>query len=155
MAYRIQPIEPAQVAAVVDLVRTVLGEFGLQFGEGSATDAQVMGLPASYRTAGGEFWVATMANDRLVGTCGVFPVAPDAFELRKMYLLPETRGAGLGAALLERAVAFARQQGARHLVLDTVDAMARAIHFYEAHGFVRDDAQLRGSRCTRGYRLDL
>ena len=40
-------------------------------------------------------------------------------------------------------------------MLDTTDAMARAIAFYEAHGFVRDDAEIRGARCTRGYVLTL
>jgi hypothetical protein len=29
--------------------------------------------------------------------------------------------------------------------------MTRAITFYESQGFVRDDAQKRGARCTRGY----
>lgn len=54
-------------------------------------------------------------------------------------------------APLETAVAFARGRGAKRLVLDTVDEMTRAIAFYEAHGFTRDDAYIRGSRCTRGY----
>jgi putative acetyltransferase len=155
MNFRIIEIEARHVAGVVEVVRTVLAEFGLTFGEGSATDAQVLGLPDSHRGAQGEFWVAVTPDERVVGTCGVFPVSPEAFELRKMYLLPETRGAGLGPALLDRAVAFAKARGARHLVLDTVEAMERAIRFYEVNGFVRDDAQLRGSRCTRGYRRDL
>ena len=155
MGYRIQEVAAGHVGGVIELVSTVLAEFGLTFGEGSATDAQVVDLPDSYRGSGGEFWVALSDEGAVVGTCGVFPVNPDDFELRKMYLLPETRGAGLGPALLERAVDFARGRGALHLVLDTVDGMERAIHFYEAHGFVRDDAQVRGSRCTRGYRRDL
>lgn len=33
--------------------------------------------------------------------------------------------------------------------------MQGAISFYERRGFVQDDAQIRGTRCTRGYRLDL
>jgi hypothetical protein len=33
--------------------------------------------------------------------------------------------------------------------------MTHAIAFYEKRGFVRDDGQLRGARCERGYRLDL
>jgi hypothetical protein len=41
------------------------------------------------------------------------------------------------------------------MVLDTVEEMAHAIAFYEAHGFVRDDAQIRGARCTRGYSRSL
>jgi hypothetical protein len=36
-------------------------------------------------------------------------------------------------------------------VLDTIEAMTRAIAFYEAHGFVRDVSQKRAARCSRGY----
>jgi hypothetical protein len=37
------------------------------------------------------------------------------------------------------------------MVLDTVEQMKGAIGFYEANGFARDDTQIRGARCTRGY----
>ena len=37
------------------------------------------------------------------------------------------------------------------MVLDTVEEMTRAIAFYEANGFVRDDSYIRGSRCSRAY----
>jgi GNAT superfamily N-acetyltransferase len=90
----------------------------------------------------------------MLGTCGVFPlqpVTPDTFELRKMYLRPAARGRGLGTQLLDVAVAWVKHRGGRRIVLDTVEAMTRAIAFYEAHGFVRDDEQIRGSRCSRGY----
>ncbi len=148
-------VTAADIPRVLALVGDVLAEFGLEFGKGSPTDDELRDLPGSYETAGGAFWVAEHASE-LVGTCGVFPVAPETFELRKMYLRPGVRGRGLGARLLEVAVAWARDRGARWLVLDTVEQMTRAIAFYEAHGFVRDDANIRGARCSRGYvrRLD-
>jgi putative acetyltransferase len=85
----------------------------------------------------------------------VYPVGPTTFELRKMYLRAASRGLGLGKRLLDVAVAWARERGGTRLVLDTTEQMARAIEFYEAHGFVRDDAQIRGARCSRGYALPL
>jgi carbonic anhydrase len=72
-----------------------------------------------------------------------------------MYLAPGERGAGLGRQLLRACLDVARARGARSVVLDTIDAMKAAISLYERHGFVRDDAQIRAPRCTRGYRLDL
>jgi putative acetyltransferase len=146
----IRPVERADVPAVIRLVTEVLAEFGLAFGVGATTDADLHALPVSYAARGGAFWIAT-GDAGLLGTCGVFPVGPETLELRKMYLSPTARGLGLGARLLDVAVAWSRDHGAIRLVLDTVDEMARAIAFYEAHGFVRDDAQIRGSRCTRGY----
>lgn len=154
-SYELREVTAGDVPEVVELVRQTLAEFGIAFGLGSETDAQVLGLPGSYTEGGGAFWVARGAGGELLGTCGVFPLDAERVELRKMYLLPAARGLGLGRALLARAVAFARARRARHLVLDTTAAMKRAIAFYQAHGFVRDDAQIRGARCNLGYRLDL
>jgi putative acetyltransferase len=152
---RIEPIALAHVPQAIALVRETLAEFGLTFGEGSATDAQMHGLPGSYRDKGGEFFVALDDGGAVIGTAGVAPVSQDSFELRKMYLAPSTRGKGVGQALLDACLTFCRARGAKHVVLDTVDEMQAAISFYERSGFVRDDAQIRGSRCSRGYRLDL
>jgi putative acetyltransferase len=156
---RIEPITLAHVPQAIALVRETLAEFGLTFGQGSATDAQMHELPGSYRNHGGEFFVAF--DDRgevfgtVIGTAGVAPVSADTFELRKMYLKPSTRGKGVGKALLDACLGFCRSRGAKHVVLDTLNQMQGAIAFYERSGFVRDDAQIRGSRCSRGYRLDL
>ena len=146
----IRGVERADVAEVIELVRDVLAEFGLQFGAGSPTDVELHDLPASYASNGGAFWVARR-GDELLGTCGVFPVGPAIFELRKMYTRPASRGLGVGKQLLDTAVAWTRARGGRFLVLDTIDAMKEAIAFYEKHGFVRDDTQIRGARCSRGY----
>lgn len=145
----IRPVTAADVPAVITLVADTLAEFGLEFGQGSATDEPIRKLPSSYTDAGGAFWVAV--SDTVVGTCGLYPVDATTFELRKMYLHPTARGTGLGKRLLDTAVAFARSRGATRIVLDTLHEMTRAIAFYEAHGFVRDDTQIRGSRCSRGY----
>lgn len=146
----IREVAPEDVDAVVRFVTESLAEFGLAFGVGAKTDDDLPHLPGSYREHGGAFWVA-YEGDALVGTAGVFPVAPATYELRKMYVRPSTRGSGLGRRLLETAVAWTRAHGGTHLVLDTMEKMTRAIAFYEAHGFVRDDTQKRGDRCSRGY----
>lgn len=151
----VRAVRRDDVEAVMALVARVLGEFDLAFGDGSATDVQLAGLPEAYTDGGGAFWVAVDGGGGVLGTCGVYPVERGVLELRKMYLAPESRGLGVGKALLDEAIAFARGAGARAMVLDTTEQMTRAIAFYERHGFVRDDSQIRGSRCDRGYRLAL
>jgi putative acetyltransferase len=146
----IRLVTAADVPEVVRLVTETLGEFGLEFGKGAATDDDLPLLPGSYSDRGGAFWVADHGGT-LLGTAGVFPIAPGTFELRKMYLRPASRGLGLGRQLLDTAIAWTRARGATHMVLDTMEKMERAIAFYEAHGFVRDDTQRRGARCSRGY----
>jgi GNAT superfamily N-acetyltransferase len=132
-AANVRLVRGEDVAHVVALVAEVLEEFGFVFGKGAATDADLLRLPASYTTAGGAFWVAVVGHD-LIGTCGVFPVASDTYELRKMYLRGAARGLGLGKRLLDEAVQWTRARGGRRLVLDTAEQMKRAIAFYEAHG---------------------
>lgn len=151
----IRSVEPRDVPAVLSHVRQILGEFGIAFGVGAKSDDDLNELPRSYEQRGGAFWIAETSGGRLVGTAGVVPLKPSIFELRKMYLLPETRGKGVGAAFLQRAIAHARAQGATKLVLDTTDRMRDAIAFYERHGFVRNDRWISASRCSRGYELEL
>jgi putative acetyltransferase len=148
MEVEVRPVREGDVAGVVDLVRDVLGEFGLEFGKGAKTDDELFRLPASYDA--GQFWVAVRGED-ILGTAGVYPVAPSTFELRKMYLRPASRGLGLGKRLLDEAVRWTKANGGKRLVLDTTHQMTRAIEFYEANGFVRDDKEIRGARCSRGY----
>jgi putative acetyltransferase len=154
MAHSIREVTAADVPAVVELVREVLAEFGIAFGVGAGTDAQLEGLPGSYEAEGGAFFVAVDAGV-ITGTAGVVLVEPGVYELRKMYLRPSTRGHGVGQALLNRCLEFVRAKHAKQLVLDTTEQMTAAIAFYEKNSFVRDDTQRRQSRCSRGYRLDL
>jgi putative acetyltransferase len=151
----VRPVREADVAGVLALVRSVLSEFDLTFGQGTPTDDELAELPASYEGRGGQFWVAAPPGGALLGTCGVFPVAPGTFELRKMYLGPAARGKGLGQRMLDEAIAWVRAHGGRRMVLDTTERMNRAIAFYEANGFVRDDTQMRAARCSRGYVREL
>lgn len=154
MTFLTRAVTASDLPQVTALLRDVLAEYGLTFGVGSETDEQVLALPGSYEGHGGAFWVAVDA-DALLGTCGVFPVGAGAFELRKMYLAKQARGLGVGKALLAEARGFVKLAGGTKLVLDTTEQMTSAIRFYEAQGFVRDDAQVRGARCSRGYSLDV
>ncbi|MFZ5444244.1 MAG: GNAT family N-acetyltransferase [Myxococcota bacterium] len=151
---QVRPVESRDVPEVVTLVRDTLAEFGITWGVGAATDTQLEQLPESYTVAGGQFFVAVDAG-HVIGTAGVFPVEPGVFELRKMYLGPQTRGKGVGQRLFDACRAFVITHGGHRIVLDTTEQMTAAIRFYERNGFVRDDTQRRASRCNRGYRLEL
>jgi len=55
--------------------------------------------------------------------------------VKRMYLLSAYRGRGIGLALLEKAVRFAREQGYRRLQLETVAGLKQALRLYERYGF--------------------
>lgn len=62
-------------------------------------------------------------------------------HLNKLYVLPSEQGTGSGKALLERAIAFAKEQGDRAVELN-VNKRNKAISFYERHGFRIDRGEV-------------
>jgi ribosomal protein S18 acetylase RimI-like enzyme len=58
--------------------------------------------------------------------------------LYDLYVVPEARQRGIGRALMERARAFARESGAKALLLETAVDNLAAQALYESLGYVRD-----------------
>jgi ribosomal protein S18 acetylase RimI-like enzyme len=57
-------------------------------------------------------------------------------EMKRLYLRPQARGAGIGRALAAAAVAHARERGFSRVVLDTMpEKMAEAVALYRSMGF--------------------
>lgn len=86
-------------------------------------------------------WVADL-DGRRVGS--VFCVREDAATARLRLLLvePDVRGLGVGRALVERCVSFARDAGYARLVLWTNEPLATARGIYLAAGFVLEDEEI-------------
>lgn len=72
-----------------------------------------------------------------VGTASVRRLR-DLVEIKRMFLLPETRGSGLAAQLLARAEQHAAQVADR-VVLHTGERQRAAIALYERSGYVPID----------------
>lgn len=58
-------------------------------------------------------------------------------ELRRIYVFSRFHGGGTGAKLMELAIASARDQGAKRLLLGVHPDNVRAIAFYAKNGFVK------------------
>jgi putative acetyltransferase len=58
-------------------------------------------------------------------------------EVKRMYVAPSTRGAGVGRRLLDELERHARRLGLRRLVLETGERQPEAIRLYERAGFTR------------------
>jgi ribosomal protein S18 acetylase RimI-like enzyme len=57
-------------------------------------------------------------------------------HLQQMWVTPQTRRQGVGRALLDAAIAWARRVGARAVTLDVTTGNTDAVRLYEAAGFV-------------------
>ena len=66
-----------------------------------------------------------------------FPIEPGPadIELRRIYLMKQAQGSGLGAALMARALEDATAAGRTRVLLGVWDQNTRARAFYERQGF--------------------
>ena len=74
------------------------------------------------------------AAARLAGPADVRPVV--RAELESIFVVPDRRGDGVGAALVAEFARWAGARGAEELCVTAYAANGRAVAFYERHGFV-------------------
>ena len=134
----IRTIEEKDNAAIANVIRTTLTEFGanhpgtVYFDE--ATDFLFQGFQKTPRSI---YFIAEKRG-KVVGGGGIFPSAglpDDTCELVKMYLLPEVRGIGLGRKIIQGCIAFAKKEGYQYIYLETMPELKKALSTYEKFGF--------------------
>lgn len=136
-ALSIRPIQPSDDAAVASIIRTVMPEFGAD-GPGFAIhDPEVDHMSAAYARPGCAYFVVEL-DGRVVGGAGVAPLeggAEEVCELKKMYFLPEARGRGYGAQMIELCLGTALGFGYKRCYLETRTGMDAAMKLYAKTGF--------------------
>jgi putative acetyltransferase len=135
----IRPIAPADDAAMAAIIRAVMPEFGAS-GEGFAiNDPEVDWMSRAYAQPRHAYFVLEREG-RVLGGGGIAPLTggdAGTCELRKMYFLPEARGLGAGAAMMQRCLGAARATGFARCYLETLCGMDAAMRLYERSGFHR------------------
>ena len=81
------------------------------------------------------FLVARDASGEPVGCAGLVSRAPGIAEIKRMYVRPAARGAGLGRRLLAEIEQHAVRLGVRRVVLETGLAQPEAIGLYRRAGY--------------------
>lgn len=84
----------------------------------------------------GKFWIA-IENDKVIGTVAIKDMGGDVAKLKRMFVLTDYHGSGVGQKLLDLALSHAKKQGFRKVILNTHELMHRAHRFYEKNGFVK------------------
>lgn len=154
MPMRIRSATNADGTRIRELVFSILAEYGLSC-DPVGTDADLDDIEASFIRPGG--WFEVVENDvgTIIGTVGLFPKPNGVCELRKMYLLREARGGGLGKKLMERMLTKARELGFHRMELETSSKLIEAIGLYKRFGFRPATDVDHCARCDQGYALDL
>jgi RimJ/RimL family protein N-acetyltransferase len=119
----------ADVPAVMLLIGRVFAEYGLLLMP-SFEVPDLLRFNAHYTPPQGAFWVVR-DETRVVGSVGVERLDDRTAELHRLYLDAALRGRGIGRALVETVLAWARDEGIVRLVLwsDT--------RFEQSHGLYR------------------
>ena len=85
----------------------------------------------------GVFLVVRGDDGRAIGCGGVCRFDEARAELKRMYVVPEARGRGLGRLLLVELEAEAQRLGYAGIVLETGDRQPEALGLYASAGYER------------------
>lgn len=97
-------------------------------------DLEQLDNPESCLSEGGQIFFA-LENEKVIGTCALYKINQDHFELAKMAVAPESRGKGVGDLLILASAQWAVSQGAKAIMLHSNTILKPAITLYKKHGF--------------------
>jgi putative acetyltransferase len=148
--FLIRDWQPGDRTTAFELIQSVLKEYGLD-SEPVGADQDVLQVEDAYWKTGGEFWVVEY-HGQLVGTAGYYPISKGdhAVEIRKMYLLPNVRGKGLGRHLLQALEQAIATRGFQQIWIETASVLKEAVKLYEGNGY-QPSTEVETQRCDRAY----
>jgi len=101
-----------------------------------AFSALIAKLPDIHARPSGDILLAALDGE-IVGCAMYYPLADFAgtCEIKRIFVQPQGHGHGLGAKLTAHAMAQAKKDGHRRMVLDTMRTLTPAIAIYKSLGF--------------------
>jgi|ERR1041384_4343138 putative acetyltransferase len=140
----IRPIKPEEVAIAKKLIYCVAHqvfqdtrplEESMAYYEAQRQLHDLDDLQKSYFDSGGIFLVMT-DEAQMIGTGAVRKIDPEICELKRLWLLFEYHGQGLGYRMMQELFRFARSKNYQRMRLETDrDHQNRAFDFYRRLGF--------------------
>lgn len=97
-------------------------------------DAELDHPDEKYGPPGGRLYLA-LWDGVLAGCIALRRIDAQRCEMKRLYVRPLYRGRGIGSLLVRRILADARAIGYRHMLLDTLPFLKRAIQMYQTLGF--------------------
>lgn len=129
---RFRPAEPADAAAIRDIVRAAYAKWVPVIGR------EPLPMRVDYEKAVAEHsFELTVADGRIVGMIETM-LADDHLWIENVCVAPEAQGRGIGRLLLERAEQKALEAGRPQLRLLTNGAFEANVLLYKRHGYTID-----------------
>lgn len=133
----IRLIEEKDDEAVAHIIRFTLEEFGANQPGTVYYDESIWTMSNILNNKGSVYFVIEKDN-KILGGGGIYPtkgLPQNTAELVKIYTLPEVRGKGYGKQLINKCLDFARQTGYKHIYLESMEELSKAVGLYEKIGF--------------------
>lgn len=134
MQMTVEPADPAMDASQ-KLVRAMEAEIEATYADDMGSIHSVGASPEAMTPPDGDF-LLVYDGSRPVGCGGLKRLDERTCEIKRMYVLPEMRGRGLSALLLEALEARATELHFTRARLDTGVRQPAAKHLYERSGYV-------------------
>lgn len=134
--FNIRRIKKSDNLALTKIIKRVLNEYGLI--HTSLRDPELENIYLAYSKNKCAYFVIVRETDnKILGGAGVSCVMENSVcELKKMYLLPEGRGLGLGQVLLDKVLSYAKKKGYKQCYLENLDRMDKTSHLHKKTGFI-------------------
>jgi putative acetyltransferase len=140
---QIRPIKPEEIPAAKHVILSVAyriygwsGTFeeSVHHFEATGEFADMDSVQEHYFSNNGYF-LAVLDDETVVGSGAIRKLDVETAELKRMWLLEQYHGQGLGLRVIRQLLDFARKQGYARVRLQTGSQQARAIGFYRKVGF--------------------
>jgi len=96
--------------------------------------SELASLPTMYGPPNGALLLAKL-RDIHVGAVGLREFEPGVAEMKRMYVLPDYHGMGVGKALTEAFLGRAKELGYGSVRLDSIRELDKALRLYSDYGF--------------------
>lgn len=117
--------------------RTLFQEYAASIGVDlcfQGFDQELATLPGDYAAPAGRLLLA-YEDDALAGCVALRPLETVICEMKRLYVRPAFRGAGVGCLLVQRIIEEGRRAGYQRMRLDSLPSMEAAIGLYRQLGF--------------------
>ena len=134
---KIREIQQQDNQQVKKVIQEVLVELGVPKVGTAYEDKALEDMTAEYDADGKAYFVIE-EDSKIIGCCGIGPLPgfeTEICELQKMYFLPEARGKGLGAQMMDTCLKFAKSQDYKKCYIETLPYMKDACKLYKKTGF--------------------